>query len=43
MRDLSSVDFKDNVRYVARREVKSLGIKAPKNKHKNPVGRGDEV
>ncbi|KXJ27994.1 Rho GTPase-activating protein 11B [Exaiptasia diaphana] len=32
MRDLSSIDFKDNVRFVIRRELKSLGLKVPKNK-----------
>ena len=32
MKDLSSIDFKDNVRYLVRRELKALGIKVPKNK-----------
>lgn len=37
MTDLSSVDFKDNVRFIARRDLKSLGVKAPKNKTKTQV------
>lgn len=32
MKDLSAIDFKDNVRYVVRRYLKTLGIKVPKQK-----------
>lgn len=32
MKDLSSIDFKDNVRFVVRRYLKTLGIKVPKQK-----------
>lgn len=35
MRDFSSIDFKGNVRFVVRRELKSLGIKVPKYKLNN--------
>lgn len=32
MKDLSSIDFKDNVRFVIRRYLKTMGIKVPKQK-----------
>lgn len=32
MKDLSAIDFKDNVRFVVRRYLKTLGIKVPKQK-----------
>jgi len=36
MKDLSAIDFKDNVRYVVRRYLKTLGIKVPKQKSSKP-------
>lgn len=32
MKDLASIDFKDNVRFVVRRYLKTMGIKVPKQK-----------
>ena len=32
MKDFSSIDFKDNVRFVVRRYLKTIGIKVPKLK-----------
>ena len=32
MKDLSSIDFKDNVRFVIRRYLKTMGLKVPKQK-----------
>ena len=32
MKDFSSIDFKDNVRFVVRRYLKTTGIKVPKLK-----------
>lgn len=32
MKDLASIDFKDNIRFVVRRYLKTMGIKVPKQK-----------
>ena len=33
MKHLSSIDFKDNVRFIVRKDLKDMGIKVPKQKN----------